>query len=505
MDKDYNLLHEQLVDGKKTVEAVSFNELMEQYGTVDGKSAYELAVENGFEGDEAAWLESLKGKPGDPGNPGEPGGPGENGVTPHIDENSNHWYIGNQDTGIEATIDPVKYTSENIGLEDAPVGHIISYMGNTTPKHYLPCDGTVYNITDYSILANHIKKEFGKYNYFGGNGTSTFAVPDLRGEFLRGTGTNLHNDGLEGNGAAVGVHQNATGIPISNVTSTNNHLRVAYNVTSDYEYSTLIGAARSTAGKSSEEVGSQNSAKYGVRPTNTSILWCIKYEPTYYCQLQNTTKIQEISSLDYLQKHSDLESTPIGHILSYMGNIVPDHYLSCDGTVYNISEYSLLAEHIKLNFGKYNFFGGNGTTTFAVPDLRGEFLRGTGAAVRNTGWGEDVGKHQDATEFPYVCWDNSNEIWRPDGRNNEAYPGNMDMQLGVTNGLGNTLQGPKNLWPGNNAHSRFTSRPTNTAVMYCIKYEPTYALKNVIEDEEYSDEQIQQAITETINILKKGE
>ena len=34
----------------------------------DGKSAYQIAVENGFVGTEAEWLESLKGIKGDPGN-----------------------------------------------------------------------------------------------------------------------------------------------------------------------------------------------------------------------------------------------------------------------------------------------------------------------------------------------------------------------------------------------------------------------------------------------------
>ena len=36
----------------------------------DGKSAYQIAVDNGFEGDEAAWLESLKGKDGADGSGG---------------------------------------------------------------------------------------------------------------------------------------------------------------------------------------------------------------------------------------------------------------------------------------------------------------------------------------------------------------------------------------------------------------------------------------------------
>lgn len=47
-----------------------------------GKSAYEIAVDNGFEGTEPEWLESLKGEPGakgEQGEPGEKGDPGEKG------------------------------------------------------------------------------------------------------------------------------------------------------------------------------------------------------------------------------------------------------------------------------------------------------------------------------------------------------------------------------------------------------------------------------------------
>ena len=45
-----------------------------------GKSAYEIAVEQGFEGDEQAWLESLKGEKGDPGPQGPPGADGKDGA-----------------------------------------------------------------------------------------------------------------------------------------------------------------------------------------------------------------------------------------------------------------------------------------------------------------------------------------------------------------------------------------------------------------------------------------
>ena len=45
-----------------------------------GKSAYEIAVEHGFEGTEAEWLESLKGKDGADGAPGKDGEDGTDGV-----------------------------------------------------------------------------------------------------------------------------------------------------------------------------------------------------------------------------------------------------------------------------------------------------------------------------------------------------------------------------------------------------------------------------------------
>lgn len=60
-----------------------------------GKSAYEIAKENGFDGTEAEWLASLKGATGAAGANGKDG---ENGKTPYVGDNGN-WYIGTDDTG----------------------------------------------------------------------------------------------------------------------------------------------------------------------------------------------------------------------------------------------------------------------------------------------------------------------------------------------------------------------------------------------------------------------
>lgn len=79
--------------------------------------------------------------------------------------------------GREVTIDPVEYVDSTKGIEDTPVGEIIRTLGDETPKHYLMCDGSTHNIADYPHLAQYFKDNLGMVNYFGGDGTTTFAVP----------------------------------------------------------------------------------------------------------------------------------------------------------------------------------------------------------------------------------------------------------------------------------------------------------------------------------------
>ena len=180
---------------------------------------------------------------------------------------------------------------------DTPIGTIINYMGLTPPEEYLACDGTTYNIIDYWELADFFKNQFGSYNYFGGNGTTTFAVPDLRGEFLRGTGTNSHTN--QGSGASVGSHQNATTVPTMYTTgnapdgfgmwTTGTGTQMLVNnadggsATAHYAYIALDGK-----GAQAEATGLKN-----VRPTNTSILYCIKYTNSQTMQPSNVYSTTE--------------------------------------------------------------------------------------------------------------------------------------------------------------------------------------------------------------------
>lgn len=177
-------------------------------------------------------------------------------------------------------------TSSDIGGGDlskyeVPIGTVIAFMGNVAPTNYLPCDGKIYSIHIYNQLANFIHLQFGSYDYFGGDGIDTFAVPDLRGEFLRGTGTNSH--ALSGNGASVGVHQQGTQLPfIQNYMDSVIGIDVGSSgwsskATADY-FNARTDIARKLINLKISSSSTAANMTLTSRPTNTSVLYCIKYK-----------------------------------------------------------------------------------------------------------------------------------------------------------------------------------------------------------------------------------
>lgn len=190
-------------------------------------------------------------------------------------------------------------------------------------------------------------------------------------------------------------------------------------------------------------------------------------------EIENTESVSDVKLKELEDKIIALEKKQVvvGSVISYIvGQSVPVGYLPCDGQVYNIKDYQELADAIKKGPGKYDYFGGDGTTTFAVPDLRGEFLRGTGTATLNRGTGEAVGVHQEPTthaNFRSYAESASGYFHIPINKNFNQGGANADLAQWATNevffraseisGIAGTV-------------TEYTSRPTNTAVLYCIKY-----------------------------------
>lgn len=215
-------------------------------------------------------------------------------------------YDGSQ--AVDIVFPSTEMMNESVGT---PVGEIISYMGNKVPENYLACDGSEYNISDYPHLTQHFTDNFGSVNYFGGDGETTFAVPDLRGEFLRGTGENSHTytykgaTGNEGSGSDTGTHQGATLEPIlsNNVIAEEisngwvgtfaGDVNTELDSVENRKYDSAVGNSFGFyTGAGFYEIEGKNTIGT-TRPTNTSVLYCIKYKPTYFVK---TGQLSELAN-----------------------------------------------------------------------------------------------------------------------------------------------------------------------------------------------------------------
>ena len=102
--------------------------------TTAGKSAYEIAQENGFEGTEAEWIYSLKGEKGDRGDKGETGSDGLNGSD-----------------GLSAY-----QIAVNNGFEGTETEWLDSLKGNQMNDFILPLQSITFTSDTYTIIDNRV-------------------------------------------------------------------------------------------------------------------------------------------------------------------------------------------------------------------------------------------------------------------------------------------------------------------------------------------------------------
>lgn len=133
----------------------------------NGKSAYELAVENGFSGTLSQWLLSLIGEAGPSGNqgiPGNPGNPGSDGREVEFQKTATHiqWrYVGGSWTDLVALVD--------IKGDQGVQGNPGSDGTNGT-------DGTDGVAVELQKTATHVQ-----WRYVGGSWTNLIALSEITG------------------------------------------------------------------------------------------------------------------------------------------------------------------------------------------------------------------------------------------------------------------------------------------------------------------------------------
>lgn len=158
----------------------------------------------------------------------------------------------------------------------APIGSILAFASTTTPDCWLSCNGASYLKADYPDLYNVIGDTYGSVD------DTHFNVPDLRGEFLRGAGTNSHTG--QGNGGTVGQHQDATKVGSwFNVGGDSTVYFEQYptngvrnNVENPDAVSGDLGSNKRVTVSGNTTYSNDYDTAYTTRPTNTSVNYIIK-------------------------------------------------------------------------------------------------------------------------------------------------------------------------------------------------------------------------------------
>jgi microcystin-dependent protein len=161
------------------------------------------------------------------------------------------------------------------------VGSVIAHAANSAPLGYLKCNGAAVSRTTYARLFSIIGTTFGV-----GNGSTTFNLPDLRGEFIRGWDDARGIDSGRAFGSAqqgtihaidsTGINQIYAAVMTSASLGSANAALVAQRTGLDYDASGATNYPNTTTAYANGD--GSGGFDYGIsRPRNVALLYCIKF------------------------------------------------------------------------------------------------------------------------------------------------------------------------------------------------------------------------------------
>ena len=177
-------------------------------------------------------------------------------------------------------------------VQGVPSGSVFCMAVATVPSGYLECNGTAVSRTTYSVLFAVIGTAYGT-----GNGSSTFNLPDLRGEFVRGfdngRGVDSGRSIASSQSSQFGQHNhNVSASSSSSVTDPGHKHNLNFNMgsiissggafglkdsgTADrmFTATTGISVSTSTSISQSNRGGTSNSSE--TRPRSIAMMYVIK-------------------------------------------------------------------------------------------------------------------------------------------------------------------------------------------------------------------------------------
>lgn len=140
-----------------------------------------------------------------------------------------------------------------------------------------------------------------------------------------------------------------------------------------------------------------------------------------------------------------LAAIPAGAIFSFPTVNAPSGFLECDGSALSRTTYASLFAVLGTTYGV-----GDGITTFNIPDLRGEFIRGF-----DNGRGVDVGRTIGSWQVDEFK-EHTHQYRKGDGGDQNMGTGDQSYE--------------EIIWGDTNPTGGSETRPRNIAMLYCIKY-----------------------------------
>ena len=150
-----------------------------------------------------------------------------------------------------------------------PAGFVMAFAHETIPSGWLECNGAAISRTTYADLFSTIG------TYYGiGDGSSTFNIPDLRGQFIRGWdhGAGTDPDAASRTNRGDGTTGDNVGTKQTDQNKAHTHTYVdQYNSQDGYRPWT---GGDNDCGERDKETESTGGTE--TRPKNIQMPWCIK-------------------------------------------------------------------------------------------------------------------------------------------------------------------------------------------------------------------------------------
>ena len=170
--------------------------------------------------------------------------------------------------------------------DSVPTGCVFCRAIGTVPAGYLECNGAAVSRTTYAVLFGVIQTQYG-----AGNGSTTFNVPDLRGEFIRGWASGT-TDSSRDQGRQIGSTQGSQNLShnhtiTSSVNDSGHSHTIGLAVRASYAEPRNFGVGRDGNANNSDSTSTQttgisvsssaaNAGGSEARPRNVAMMYIIK-------------------------------------------------------------------------------------------------------------------------------------------------------------------------------------------------------------------------------------